>query len=96
MKEITYYNIQIDGYDRLRRYLYPARYESYQDAKEALEKAWGEFLLEFLDNGFRTIIHEHRQETKTFGYLHQIVYAMSDGYAVIVKMAVTPCVIKML
>ena len=75
-----------EGCKRLNYYLTPGKYERYEDAKKAAEKAWEDFLPHIPWE----IIYENKRENDLKGYLHQVVCKHGDGYAEIITITITP------
>lgn len=93
MKQIKTYKTGFDGNTDIGHFLKIKRYESYEDAKKAVEDAWNAYRPRFVNLDGRFIIHEYiRDDKDVMGYLHQIV-VVYKGFANIINLSVRPSLI---
>lgn len=89
MKTIDYYQIKVEGNERLKNfYLKEDKFEKYEDARMAVEKGLANFLSHFQQE----IIHKFMNEDKIgvgTVYFHQVVCKMITGFAYIITITIT-------
>ena len=89
MKTIKTYKVYLDKQEFLSSDIYNEdRYESYEQAKSELEKAWEQRKEELINKGHE-IIHEQVRDSEIVGYHRQAV-VLRSGWAKVIDLRILP------